>query len=142
VTTRIIDEDVEPIDFDTDADVVGISFMTYNAPRAYEIADRFRRTGKPVIVGGYHPTFVPQEAAEHADAVCVGEAEYNVPRMIADLRAGCLERFYRSALVDLDGLPVPDRHLVRRRAYITPDVLQATRGCPYRCKFCSVAAFH
>jgi hypothetical protein len=85
VGTQSIDEEVEPIDFDTDADLIGISFMTYNAPRAYEIADRFRNErGKPVIFGGYHPTFMPEEAIQHANAVCIGEAENNMPRMIED----------------------------------------------------------
>lgn len=142
VETRIIDENVQPIDFDTDADLIGISFMTFNAPRAYEIAARFRERGKTVIAGGYHPTFLPEEAIQHADAVCVGEAEYNVPRMIEDFRAGRLQLFYRSDLVDLADLRVPDRELLPRRRYLTPNVLQATRGCPYRCKFCSIAAFH
>jgi len=141
VETRIVDEDVEPVDFDADADVVGISFMTYNAPRAYEIADEFRRRGRTVIAGGYHPTFLPDEAAGHVDAVCVGEAEGVVPRMIADLRAGALRPIYRSEPRSLAGQPIPDRGLIRRRAYITPDAMQATRGCPYACTFCSVAAF-
>lgn len=141
VETRVVDEDVEPVDFDKDADVVGITFMTYNAPRAYEIGDEFRRRGKVVIVGGYHPTFRPDEAACHADAVCVGEAEGAVPRMIADLRAGTLRPIYHGGTPSLAGLRVPDRRLIRRGAYITPDALQATRGCPYACTFCSVAAF-
>jgi len=143
VDTIIVDEDVEPINFDTDADLIGISFMTSNAPRAYEIADRFRlEKGKPVIFGGYHPSFMPQEAIQHADAICIGEAEYNVPRMMADFMAGRLQPFYRSKLVDLADLRVPDRSLIRKRAYVTVDVLQATRGCPHRCKFCSIAAFN
>lgn len=143
VETRILDEDVEPIDMDTDADLIGISCMTFNAPRAYQIADRFRaEKGKPVILGGYHPTFCPTEALRHADAVCIGEAEPNVPRMVKDFMAGRLQPFYQERLADLKGLPRPDRSLIRKRAYITPDVLQATRGCPYRCKFCSIAAFH
>jgi radical SAM superfamily enzyme YgiQ (UPF0313 family) len=142
VETRIIDEDVEPIDYDTDADLIGVSFMTFNAPRAYDIAERFRKEkGKPVIVGGYHPTFLPEEAIKHADAVCIGEAENNVPRMIADFVAGKLKPFYESELVDLKGLPIPDRRLIKGASYITPNALQATRGCPYRCKFCSVTAF-
>lgn len=143
VDTRIIDEDVEPVDFDTEADLIGISFMTYNAPRAYEISDRFRKEkNKPVIFGGFHPTFMPDEAIEHADAVCIGEAEYNVPHMIADYAASRLKRFYRSGLADMRGLPVADRSLIRKSAYITPDTIQATRGCPNRCKFCSISAFY
>ena len=141
VETRVVDEDVEPVDFGADADLVGISFMTYNAPRAYEIADEFRRRGKVVIAGGYHPTFLPDEAAAHFDAVCVGEAEANVPEMVADLRTGRLRRIYRNEPGSLAGLRVPDRRLIRRGAYITPDAVQATRGCPYACTFCSVAAF-
>jgi len=142
VETRIIDENVEPVDFETDADLVGISFMTFNAPRAYEIADRFRDRGKTVIFGGFHPTFLPYEAIQHCDAVCIGEAEYNVPRMIADYRAGKLQPIYRSEPVDLADLPPAPRDLLQTRRYVSPNVTQATRGCPYRCKFCSIAAFH
>lgn len=143
VQTRIVDENVEPVDFDTKADLVGISFMTHSAPRAYDIADRFRRDrGIPVIVGGYHPTLLPEEAVQHADAVCVGDAEANVPAMIEDLRAGRLKPIYRNQLPGLDGLPIPDRSLVRGRHYIPLDVIQATRGCGHRCSFCSIAAFH
>lgn len=142
VETRIIDENVEPIDFDTDADLIGISFMTFNAPRAYEIAARFRDRGKTVIFGGFHPTFLPYEAIAHCDAVCVGEAEYNVPLMIADFRAGRLQPIYRSDPVDLADLPPAPAGLLQGKRYLTPNVLQATRGCPYKCKFCSIAAFH
>ncbi len=143
VETRIIDEDVEPIDFDTDADLIGISFMTYNAPRAYEIAEKFRREkGKPVIFGGYHPTLLPEEAIQHADAVCVGDAENNVPLLIKDFIAGQLKPFYRSEPAKLAGLPIPNRDLIRRQSYAPVDTLQATRGCYHRCSFCSVAAFH
>ncbi len=142
VETLIVDEDVEPVDFDMDADLIGITAMTYNAPRAYEIARRFRKEkGKQVIMGGYHPTFLPEEAIQHADAVCVGEAEYNVPKMIADFKAGRLGGLYRSPLVDLRDYPIPDRSIVPKRAYMTPDILQATRGCPHKCKYCSVASF-
>lgn len=143
VETRIVDEDIEPIDYDMDVDLVGISFMTYNAPRAYEIADRFRlHKGKPVILGGFHPTFLPEEAIQHANAVCIGEAEPNVPRLMEDFSEGRMQPFYKSDLLDLADLPVANRDLIRRQAYITPDVLQATRGCPNRCKFCSIASFH
>lgn len=142
VETQIIDEDIEAVNFDTDADLIGISFMTFNAPRAYEIADKFRQEkGKPVIFGGYHPTFMREEAIEHADSICIGESENNVPRMMEDFTAGRLQPFYESGRVDLKGLPVPDRSLIRRSAYVTPDTVQATRGCPNRCKFCSVTQF-
>jgi radical SAM superfamily enzyme YgiQ (UPF0313 family) len=134
---------VEPIDFDVHADLIGISFMTYNAPRAYQIADRFRlEKGKPVIVGGYHPTLMPEEASQHADAVCVGDAEANLPRMMEDFAAGRLRPLYAGEPVPLSDLPIPRRDLIRRQDYAPIDVVQATRGCARRCSFCSVAAFH
>ena len=143
VETQIIDEDIEPIDYETDADLIGLSFMTYNAPRAYEIADRFRRErGKPVIFGGYHPTLLPEEAIRHANAVCVGDAEPSVPLMIEDFMAGRLKPIYRSKPLPLNGLSIPDRDLIRKRDYAPIDVIQATRGCHYKCSFCAVAAFH
>lgn len=143
VETRIIDEDVEAIDYDMDADLVGISFMTYNAPRAYEIAGRFRfERGKPVVFGGYHPTLLPAEAGQHADAVCVGDAEPNVPHMIEDFAAGRLKPLYAHGPGTLDDLPLPRRALLRKEDYAPVDVVQATRGCFHRCTFCSVAAFH
>ena len=142
VETTIVDEEVEPIDFETNADLVGISFMTFNAPRAYELAGIFRKQyGKPVIFGGFHPSLLPEEAIGHADAVCLGEAEANLPRMIRDFRAGRLQQFYRNGAADLNHLPVPNRRLVRRTAYALPEAVQATRGCPHGCTFCSISAF-
>ena len=142
VETRIVDEDVEAIDFDLDADLVGISFMTYNAPRAYEIAERFRKEkGKPVIFGGYHPTLMPEEAIQHADSVCVGDAEPNVPIIIEDFVGGRLKPFYDTRAPSLAGLPIPRRDLIQKSNYAPLDVIQATRGCNRRCTFCSVASF-
>jgi radical SAM superfamily enzyme YgiQ (UPF0313 family) len=142
VETRILDEEVEPVDFDTDAELVGLSFMTFNAPRAYEIADRFRlEMGKTVIMGGYHATFRPEEAIGHADAVCIGEAESNLPRMIGDFRSRRLQPFYRGGLADLGSLLPLNRSLISRGLYLWADTAQATRGCPQQCTFCSITAF-
>jgi radical SAM superfamily enzyme YgiQ (UPF0313 family) len=141
VTAQIVDEEVDVLDFDTDADLIGISFMTFNAPRAYEIADRFRAKGKKVVVGGYHPSLLPDEAAAHADSVCVGEAEGTVPRMIDDFRHGGLKPRYVAGPVSLVGLPVPDRALIQKGQYAPVDTVQATRGCPNNCSFCSISSF-
>ena len=142
VETRILDEEVEPVDFDSGADLIGISCMTFNAPRAYEIADRFRlQKRKTVILGGYHPTFMPDEAGAHADAVCIGEAEPNVPRMVEDFVSGRLQPFYRQGLADLDSLRPLNRALLPRGPYLWADAVQATRGCRQCCTFCSVASF-
>lgn len=142
VQTQIVDEDIEPIDFNTDADIIGISFMTYNAPRAYEIADIFREKGKTVIFGGYHPTFMQEEAIQHADAICIGEAENKMHQIIEDYMSGALQPFYKSNLADLNELPIPDRKLLKNSSYITVNTMQATRGCYNLCEFCSVAAFN
>jgi radical SAM superfamily enzyme YgiQ (UPF0313 family) len=142
VQTRIIDEEVEALDFNLEADLVGISFMTYNAPRAYSIADEFRACGTPVIFGGYHPTFLPEEAIQHADAVCIGEAENNLPRMMEDFCSDRLQPFYRSSPVNLTGLSLPRRELINKRDYAPLEFLQATRGCNYQCSYCSVSAFN
>jgi radical SAM superfamily enzyme YgiQ (UPF0313 family) len=141
VETRILDEEVEPLDPDEPADLVGVSLMTFNAPRAYEIADAFRRKGRPVVLGGYHPTFRPEEALSHADAVCVGEAEPNVGRLLDDLRAGRLRPVYDEGPADLSTLRRPDRSLVPRGRYAWVDPIQATRGCPHGCTFCSISSF-
>lgn len=140
VKAEVVDENVQAIDFDQDADLVGVSFMTFNAPRAYEIARRFRERGKTVLFGGYHPTLMPEEAAEHADAVCIGDAESNLPRMIEDYRNGRLQKFYRMPYPDFRGRHVKEE-LLRSRDYMWATVVQATRGCHHRCEFCSVSAF-
>lgn len=141
VETRILDEEVEPLDLEEPADLVGISFMTFNAPRAYEIADAFRRKGRPVILGGYHPTFRPEEALGHADAVCAGEAEANVDQLVRDFLAGHLRPLYDDGPADLSRLRRPDRTLVPRGRYAWVDPIQATRGCPHGCTFCSISSF-
>ena len=140
VDCRIIDESVEPVDLDSDADVVGLSFMTFNAPRAYELARAFKQRGKTVILGGYHPSLMPEEAIRHGDAVCIGDADANLPPMMEDFRRGSLRRFYRQTCDRFGGRRV-NRALLREREYLTPAVVQATRGCRFGCEFCSIAAF-
>ena len=88
----LCDENVQALDFDAPCDVVGVSFMTALATRAYEIADEFRRRGKIVVAGGFHATFRPEEAAEHFDAVVIGEAEGLWPRVLEDIQRGRPER--------------------------------------------------
>ncbi|MBN1268200.1 MAG: B12-binding domain-containing radical SAM protein [Kiritimatiellae bacterium] len=143
VDVRIVDEQIEEVPWDADVDLVGITCMTALAPRAYEIAARFRARGIRVVLGGMHPTLFSEEALRHADAVVAGEAEGQWPRVIEDARAGRLKGIYRSeTLHDLRGLkPVP-RHLLRGKQYATVHAVQATRGCPHGCDFCAVSAFN
>lgn len=143
VETRIVDEDVEAIDFSASVDLVGLSFMTLSAPRAYEIAHRFRdERGIPVIMGGFHSTLCPADAARHADAVCIGDAENKMTRIMEDFRRGQLQPIYDGAPPDLADLPLPDRRQLSRWRHAPIDTILATRGCPYRCTFCSITAFH
>jgi radical SAM superfamily enzyme YgiQ (UPF0313 family) len=142
---RLVDENVEPLDLDADVDLVAVSFMTALAPRAYEIADAFRRRGIPTVAGGYHPTFLPQEALEHFDAVVAGEAEGAWPRLLSDLEAGRLGRLYRNdGPCDPAAIPIPRRALTSATArhYATVHAVQAGRGCVHACAYCSVTAFH
>jgi radical SAM superfamily enzyme YgiQ (UPF0313 family) len=142
-TIRIVDEQVEGIPREGHFDLVGITAMTAAAPRAYAIADRFRSMGVPVIMGGMHPTFMPDEALQHADAVCAGEAEGIWPRIVEDARAGRLRGIYRPpAPAELSRLKPLPRKLLSSRHYATLQAVQATRGCPHHCAFCSVSAFH
>ncbi len=141
----ICDENVEPIDFDCDANLVGVTFMTALAPRAYEIAAEFRRRGKTVVAGGFHPTLCAGEAAEHFDAVVAGDAEGAWPRLLNDAERGQLQQLYRAEpACDLDATPVPRRDLTERTArhYVTTSAVQTGRGCRHACRYCSVSAFH
>ena len=137
---KLIDEQLESIDFDYRADLVAISTWTLYSYRAYDIADEFRRRRVPVVLGGPHTFFHAEEAGEHCDAVCVGEAEGVWPRMLEDALHGRLSRHYQAeSLPDLAGLPVPRYDLLDLRRYgpFRTFTVVSSRGCPFRCDFCS-----
>jgi len=140
VDVQLIDENVERLDPDTPADWVAITVPTASAPRAYEMAAGFRERGIPVVMGGIHPTIIPDEATAHADAVVVGEAEPVWREIISDLAGGRLKPRYQSEdYHDLVGLPRPRRELLHTERYLTINVVQTARGCPHACTFCSVS---
>lgn len=135
----ICDEGIEDVDVDLDVDLVGISAITGTAPRAYEIASKFRRHGVPVVLGGVHPTLMPDEAARHADAVVTGYAEQSWPELLRNFVAGRMrERYSQRHDLTLENLPRPRRELLPARAYTTTNTIEATRGCIYKCDFCVV----
>jgi radical SAM superfamily enzyme YgiQ (UPF0313 family) len=141
VDVRLIDENVEPVDFDAPADWVAITAATASAPRAYQIADAFRERAIPVVMGGIHPTVLPDEASAHADAVVVGEAEPVWQTVLGDLAGNRLKPRYESeGYHDLVGLPHPRRELLRADRYLAINVVQTARGCPNACTFCTVSA--
>jgi radical SAM superfamily enzyme YgiQ (UPF0313 family) len=116
--------------------------LTKTALRAYRIADAYRKKGVPVVLGGIHPTALPDEAKEHADAVVTGEAEEIWPHLIEDAKNGDLKAFYRQeGFTDPLKIPRPRREILPRRGYFPLDVVQVTRGCPFHCEFCSVRKF-
>jgi radical SAM superfamily enzyme YgiQ (UPF0313 family) len=132
------DEIVEPVRFDIKVDLVGITAPTPSALHAYDIAHEFRRRGVPVVIGGPHATALPEEAARHADAVVVGEAEDTWPRILDAARFGKLEPVYVSTRqAPLSGMPAPRWDLIKGRRY-GKSVTIATRGCPHRCDYCSI----
>jgi len=140
VDVRLVDENVEAVDTNADVDWVAITCMTASAPRAYAIANAFRQRGVPVVMGGIHPTVLPDEAAAHADAVVIGEAEPVWREVLADLAAGRLRpRYQHDDYADLSGLPRPRRELLRGDRYLTTNVVQTGRGCPNACAFCTVS---
>ncbi len=124
-----------------DVDVVAISFFSGFARRAYEVADAYRALGVRVVLGGPHASYWIDEALEHADVVVTGEAERVWPEALADLAAGRHRRVYQGGPVDLGGLPTPRYDLLEDR-FVIRRVVQATRGCPFSCSFCSVPDFN
>ncbi len=134
------DARVSEVDFDSDVDVVGITAMTVQATDAYRIADGFAEKGTPVLMGGMHPTALPDEALEHADAVVAGEGEHVIETALRDLEKGQMKGVYRAeTLCEMKNMPTPRRDLLDRDMYVTGYyTIQATRGCPYDCKYCAV----
>jgi radical SAM superfamily enzyme YgiQ (UPF0313 family) len=136
------DEIVSPVNFSHAVDLVGITTTTCSAPHTYEVADEFRGRGVKVVLGGPHPTLLPDEAAQHADSVLIGEAEGVWPTLIRDFQSGRLKRFYRAATPpSLAGLPWTRREHIERRAY-GRGVLIATRSCPNACGYCMLPHFY
>ncbi len=142
VEVKIVDEAFEKIDFEEKVDLVGITAQTPVAPRAYQIAEEFKKRRTPVVIGGVHASMLPQEALQHVDAVIVGEAEEVWPELIEDLRRGRMKQIYtRSEFVNPSDLPLPRRDLLNEKFYFPLKLLETTRGCPHHCDFCGVSKF-
>jgi radical SAM superfamily enzyme YgiQ (UPF0313 family) len=138
VEIELLHEMVRPIDYETDAEFIALSFMDFCAPHAYDVAARFRKLGKTVIAGGKWVSSFPDDAAPHFDCIVVGEAEKIWPRVVEDLVAGRLRKRYDAPFAPpLDGIPPPRYDLVEP-AFDAPVVTEATRGCPYECSFCQL----
>jgi len=134
---HIVEEELEQIDFDASCDLVGISCMTSNAPRAYLIAQQFRMRGKKVVMGGVHPSVLPDEALRFSDSVVIGEAEGVWSQILEDAETGSLKPRYHKPYPPLDRYVPKTANGAKRRPFgIIP--LMTTRGCPFDCEFCCV----
>jgi radical SAM superfamily enzyme YgiQ (UPF0313 family) len=133
---KIIDERYEDINFNNSYDLVGISCLTYNSYRGYEIATIFRKKNVPVVFGGYHASLLPNEAKKYADSVVIGEAEHSWPQLLKDLKNNQMKKFYRGKAPSAEEIP-PARHDIGVYT-IFSEAIQASRGCPTGCEFCAM----
>lgn len=145
----VIDEHFESIDFTSEYDLIGITAMTQQAFRAYEIAEIFRNKNVPVVMGGIHASVLPEEALQHADTVFIGEAEELWKVYLDELQEDQERKIYRSnGFLDLRKSPAPKYNLINYNAYKDNDnyfnyiPVQATRGCPHDCVFCAVSKLY
>jgi radical SAM superfamily enzyme YgiQ (UPF0313 family) len=139
---QLVDENLGAPDYDAmpNPDLVGISAFTSQANAAYALAERFRRRGVPVVMGGVHATMRTAEASERVDAVVTGEGDDVWEELLADAARGTLKKLYAGRFADMDKVP-PARHDLLPDGYFFGS-LQISRGCPVNCAFCSVTAFN
>ncbi len=140
VERELFDDRIELIDYDTQTDLVAISVETYTAARAYAIADRFRARGVPVVLGGYHVTLLPDEAAQHADAIVLRNAESVWADVVADARAGRLQPRYQGG-IGFGDVP-PDKSIFAGKKYLPIGLVETGRGCGHYCEFCAIAGYY
>jgi radical SAM superfamily enzyme YgiQ (UPF0313 family) len=142
VDVRLLDDRVDAIDYDEPTDLVAITVESFTARRAYEIAAEYRARRVPVVMGGMHATLIPDEVAEHADAVFTGDGETLWAQVVSDAHERRLRPRYNAPV----GAPQPHGVLPRRdlfagKGYLPLTLLQFGRGCRFRCEFCAVGQY-
>src|SRR6266508_2228649 len=136
---EIIDEGIEEVDLQLEANLIGMTVITGASKRAYELSDHFRGRGIPVVLGGPHVTLIPEDAQPHAEAIVVGYAEDTWPQLLRDFATGQMKpRYDQSPDLNLAKRPFARRELLPSRRYLTNNVFEATRGCVHNCDFCVV----
>ncbi len=138
VDVEVLHEMVRPINYNTDAEFIALSFMDYIAPHAYRVADKFRAMGKIVVGGGKFASTFPDEVQPHFDSILVGEAQNIWPGMVQDMVEGKLKKRYDAGLEpSMENIPPPRYDLVESK-FFSPIVAEATRGCPHPCTYCQL----
>ena len=141
VEVVMYDDRCEPIPYHEPTDLIAITVETYTARRSYEIADEYRRRGVPVVMGGFQPTFAPEECAEHADSLFIGDAETGWAAVVADARRGALRPLYSGAPGRPQTGVLTRRDIYEGKGYLPISLLQFTRGCRFVCDFCAVTRY-
>lgn len=140
IQTEFFDDRIEKIDYETETDLVMISVETYTAKRSYQIADIFKARGIPVVMGGYHVSLIPQEAAAHADSLVVGNAESVWNELLTDFLQYQLKPEYRGEVGFSNALP--DKRIFGGKKYLPISLVETGRGCRHNCEFCAIASYY
>jgi len=141
--TEIILEIIEDVNMDTDADLIGISTMGHGVLRSIDLAKEFRKRGKTVILGGYMASIMPEEALKYCDALVVGDAELVWNQVLKDFENKHLKKIYKRNLdKGILSTPLPRFDLITNKRIGDFLPVQAGRGCPNTCSFCSVACLY
>jgi radical SAM superfamily enzyme YgiQ (UPF0313 family) len=141
VEVTLYDDRIDDIDYDSKSDLVAITVETFTARRSYEIAAEYRKRGVPVILGGMHPTLLPEEASMHADSICIGDVESIWKTILDDVVAGSIQKRYDGLFTEVQPGTVPRRDLFKGKGYLPLSLIQWSRGCIHGCSFCATSAF-
>jgi radical SAM superfamily enzyme YgiQ (UPF0313 family) len=142
IQCTLIDERLQNIDYMIQTDMVVLTVETFTARRSYQIAQQFRERKIPVIMGGFHPTLLPDESLKHADSIVLGDAENSWPKLIEDFTQGKLARIYATKEPVSIANSYIDRRIFSGKRYLPLTLTQFARGCKFNCDFCSIRAFY